>query len=169
MILRQQHRAIGHPRAFGHVSLLAPNLGQCLRALCNRSPRGTEPRAIFVDLAARSLPQQLVHPRLAERRAHRSNDLHRQVAMRVGQALSRSAGQSPSARRPTHLAPFIAEFDECFHLESIEMLAHGHSSDAKAARNLRRSLRASSLKLEEDALLRTRVMLHEMRWYRPGI
>ncbi len=45
------------------------------------------------------------------------------------------------------------------------MLAHSHRSDAEASRDLRRGLRPASLELEENALLRTRIMLHEMRWY----
>src|SRR5208282_3532392 len=83
MILRQQYRAVGHPRALGHVALLAANPGQGLRTFCDRSPRRTKPRAILFELSARSFAQQLVHPRLAERCTYRADYLNRQDAVRV--------------------------------------------------------------------------------------
>ena len=86
--------------------------------------------------------------------------------MSVGKALGRGAGQSPHSRRPADLAPFVTEFDEALDLEAIEMLAHGHRGDAEAPRDLGGGLRPASLELEEDALLRARVMLHDMRCYR---
>ena len=85
--------------------------------------------------------------------------------MRVGKALGRGAGQSPHSRRPSHLAPFVGEFDEALNLQSIQMLPYGHRRDAEASRYLRRSLRPASLELEQDTLFRTRIILHGMRWY----
>ena len=49
------------------------------------------------------------------------------------------------------------------------MLAHGHRRNLEASSDLRRGLRPPSLQLEEDALLRTRIMLHQKRWYLPRI
>src|SRR5208282_749310 len=54
MVLRQQDRAVGHLRALGHVALIAANFGQRLRTLCDRRSGGTQPRAIGVELAART-------------------------------------------------------------------------------------------------------------------
>jgi hypothetical protein len=89
--------------------------------------------------------------------------------MRVGKTLGRGASQSPHSRRPSNLAPLVGEFDQAFHFETIEMLAHGHRRNIEASSDLRRSLRPPSLELEENALLRTRIMFHQNRWYLPRI
>jgi len=92
MILHQQNRTVPPLDTLGHIALLAPNLGQGLRA--PEQPRSSflHPSRVRISLPLGALVEQTLQSGFAECRAHGANHFQRQLGMAVGEARGRSGG-----------------------------------------------------------------------------